>query len=76
MSGRGAKVHALQLKYEAESAEFKIDIENYLKNSVGVAEHPHLIESLDGLISKLADAEDKLNCLNHNFSISLYEQDS
>jgi len=76
MSGRVEKINALQLKYEAEIAEFKIDIENYLNSSVGVAEHPHLIESLNGIVAKLADSEDKLNCLTHNFSIDLYEQDS
>tara|TARA_R100000781_G_scaffold10135_3_gene9829 strand:+ start:5117 stop:5347 length:231 start_codon:yes stop_codon:yes gene_type:complete len=75
MSDRGAKVQALKLKYEAEIAEYKVDVENYLKHSVGVAEHPHIIESLDLLISKLANAEDKLNSLTNHFSVNLYERD-
>jgi len=75
MSDRGAKVQALKLKYEAEIAEYKVDVENYLKHSVGVAEHPHIVESLDLLISKLANAEDKLNSLINHFSINLYERD-
>ena len=75
MSDRGAKVQALKLKYEAEIAEYKVDVENYLKHSVGVAEHPHIIESLDLLISKLANAEDKLNSLINHFSVNLYERD-
>lgn len=62
-------VNALRLKYEAEVAVAKINIENYLSRSVGVAEHPHLIESLDGLISELSTAEDKLECIRKdNFS--------
>lgn len=60
-------INALRLKYEAEAAAVKIDIENYLNHSVGVAEHPHLIESLDGLMAELSTAEDKLNCLKDNF---------
>jgi uncharacterized protein (DUF342 family) len=75
MSDRGAKVQALKLKYEAEIAEYKVDVENYLKHSVGVAEHPHIVESLDLLISKLANAEDKLNSLINHFSVNLYERD-
>ena len=75
MSDRGAKVQALKLKYEAEIAEYKVDVENYLKHSVGVAENPHIIESLDLLISKLANAEDKLNSLTNHFSVNLYERD-
>ena len=74
--GRHAKIKALRLKYEASIAEVKVDIENYLMNSVGVAEHPHIVESLDVLISTLADAEDKLQSLNNNFISTLYRQDN
>jgi len=63
------KIHALKLKYEAEIEEMKIDIDNYLTNSVGVAEHPHLMESINGLIGQLAEVEDKLECLKNNFIV-------
>ena len=36
---------------------------NYVTNSVGVAEHPNIIESIDLLVDKLANAEDKLRTL-------------
>jgi len=61
------RLNALKLKYESEIAAAKVDIENYLNHSVGVAEHPHLIESLDGLVSELSTSEDRLNCLKDNF---------
>ena len=61
------KVNVLKLIYEAQVESAKVDIDNYLDNSVGVAEHPHLIESLDGLMAELSTAEDKLNCLKDNF---------
>jgi hypothetical protein len=75
MADRGEKVQALRLKYEAEIALYKVEIENYLTHSVGVAEHPHIIESLDGLITQLTDSEDKLYSLNKYFSINLYERE-
>ena len=74
--GRHAKIKALRLKYEASIAEAKVDIENYLMNSVGVAEHPHIVESLDGLIYTLVDAEDKRESLKKNFISTLYRQDN
>ncbi len=74
--GRHPKIKALRLKYEAQIEETKIDIENYLMNSVGVAEHPRIMESLDALIASLAESEDKLQALKTNFSPKLYEQDS
>ena len=42
---------------------------------MGVAEHPRVVESLDGLVSMLANAEDKLNSLTNNFVTALYEQE-
>tara|TARA_Y100000034_G_C6693419_1_gene305424 strand:+ start:316 stop:549 length:234 start_codon:yes stop_codon:yes gene_type:complete len=75
MVSRHQKLRALKLKYEAEIAEAKADIENYLEYSVGVAEHPRVVESLDGLVSMLANAEDKLNSLTNNFVTALYEQE-
>jgi|TARA_R110000823_G_C15705127_1_gene476921 hypothetical protein len=75
MSDRDTKIYALKLKYEAEIAEYTVDIENYLNHSAGVAEHPHIIDSLDGLISKLANSEDKLNSVIRNFSRDLYQRE-
>jgi hypothetical protein len=54
---------ALKLKYEAEIKEAETNIINYVTNSVGVAEHPNIIESIDLLVDKLANAEDKLRTL-------------
>ena len=72
MADRGEKVQALRLKYEAEIGEYIVDIENYLDHGVGVAEHPHLVASLDGLMDKLATSEDKLKSLETNFSTNAY----
>ena len=59
--------NALRLKYEAERTEAETNLINYFNSSVGVAEHPNIIESMDLLIDKLATAEDKLRTLKENF---------
>ena len=59
--------NALRLKYEAERTEAETNLINYFNSSVGVAEHPNIIESMDLLIDKLANAEDKLKTLKENF---------
>jgi len=64
---RMRKVNVLKLIYEAQVASAKVDIDNYLDNSVGVAEHPNLMDSLDDLVTKLSTIEDKLICLKKNF---------
>ena len=52
-------INALKLKYDAQIAEHTANISILLQNGVGVAEHPGIIETLDGEVSKLAEAEDK-----------------
>ena len=61
------RVEALKRKYEADIAIAKAELEVYFESSVGVAEHPHIIESMDKLITELANAEEKLKCLLDNF---------
>tara|TARA_E500000178_G_C16879977_1_gene688503 strand:+ start:96 stop:305 length:210 start_codon:yes stop_codon:yes gene_type:complete len=64
----GTKLYeALKVRYEAEIMEAKANLENYLDNKVGVAEHPNIVESADILIGQLATAEDKLRTLKQNY---------
>ena len=57
---------ALKRKYEADIAIAKAELEVYFESSVGVAEHPHIIESLDKLMTEVGNAEEKLDCLLDN----------
>ena len=61
------RVDALRRKYEADIAIAKAELENYFEASVGVGDHPHIIESMDLLMTQLANAEEKLECLLDNF---------
>mgnify|MGYP000041169825 FL=1 len=61
------KTNALKKKYEADIAVAKTELDTYFESSVGVAEHPHIIESMDILMTQLATAEEKLKSLKENF---------
>ena len=58
---------ALEIKYQAEKAEAKANLEVYFQNKVGVAEHPNVIESMDKLIEQYANAAEKLKTLQQEF---------
>tara|TARA_R100000808_G_scaffold6647_1_gene19573 strand:- start:31 stop:234 length:204 start_codon:yes stop_codon:yes gene_type:complete len=51
---------ALKMTYEAEIATATANLENYLYNSVGVAEHPDIMKSMDAMIEKIATAKEKI----------------
>ncbi len=53
--------------FEADIAVAKTELDTYFESSVGVAEHPHIIESMDILMTQLATAEEKLKSLKQNF---------
>jgi hypothetical protein len=56
-------LEALKKRYEAQIAEAKVTLKIYLTNSVGIGEHPQHLEEVDKLLSKIAEAEDKLKAL-------------
>ena len=61
------RFNALKKMYESEMAIAKAELNTYIESSVGVAEHPHIIESMDLLMTQLANAEEKLKSLEANF---------
>ena len=65
---RDQKLKALELKYRAGIAEHLAEIQNYVDNSVGVGEHGNLVESMDQLIGKLSEFEEKLITLEKYFN--------
>ena len=58
-------IDALKLTYEAQIATAKANLSVYMDNSVGVAEHPDIIKSIDALISDLAQAQEKLDAISY-----------
>jgi len=46
-------------------AEANVNI--YFENSVGIGEHSDILEAVDGELEKIADAQDKIDVLEHHF---------
>jgi len=61
------KVDALRAKYQAEKLEAIAALEVYVKNSVGIGEHPQIIEEMDKLVEQVANANDCLATLDEIF---------
>lgn len=60
-------MRAVLARFEAERQEALATLELYLTASVGVGEHPKIIEELAAATRQLADAEEALETLNKNF---------
>jgi hypothetical protein len=67
MDIRESMIKALRKKYEADIEEAKATAEVYLQRPVGIGEHPQFIEELDKLVSKIAEADDKIKTINSHF---------
>ena len=63
MSKRTAMLASLRARYEADIAEADTTINIYLDHPVAIGEHPQHLEEIDKLLSKIADAKDKLESL-------------
>jgi len=61
------KIDALCCLYKAEIAMYTAEVNNYIDNPVAVGEHGNLVETMDKLIAKIAEAEDKLIVLETHF---------
>ena len=55
---------ALRAKYNADYKQAKLTLDIYLKNAVGIGEHPQHFEEMDKLVDAMATAKDKLNTLD------------
>ena len=71
MSIRESMIKALRKKYEADVEEAKATAEIYLERPAGIGEHPQFIQELDKLMSKIAEAEDKLTIVNLRFDLDM-----
>ena len=65
---RRALLQALEDRYNAEISNADATIQIYLNNSVGIGEHIDIVETVEKELTKLAEAEDKLETLINNFS--------
>lgn len=64
------KLQALKARYQARKLEAIAELENYMKNSAGIGEHPHIIDEMDKLVSTIADADGCMQVLDEVFTTS------
>ena len=56
-------IEALVKRLEGEIAIAKANTEVYLTSSVGIGEHPDIVEAIETQITKIADAEEKIETI-------------
>jgi hypothetical protein len=56
-------LEALKKRYEAQIAESIATLNIYVKNSVGIGEHPQHLNEMDKLLQVIVDAEEKIKVI-------------
>ena len=64
---RDELIKASRIHFKAHIEKHRINVENLLNNSVGVAEHPDLMDSIEKELDLIAEYDDKLEMLNKYF---------
>lgn len=59
---------ALVKKLEGEIEVAKANVMVYKRNSAGIGEHPDIVEAIETQITKISEAEDKIEVINKHFS--------
>ena len=59
------KIEALRKRYEAKIAENIATLDVYRNNSMGIGEHPQIIDEMDNMISQIADYEGRIQVLRN-----------
>ena len=59
----GLLLDALYAKYHADKSDAVAKLDVYLNNSVGIGEHPDILNEMDKFIEKFAEAQGKLDSL-------------
>ena len=63
------KLRALKSRYNAQKDNAFATLEVYLTNSVGIGEHPQIMDEIDKLIRSIAEADDCLEVLSKYIEI-------
>ena len=64
---KGRILDALKLKYRGEMEFHRMNIDIYLKNPVGIGEHPDVLGAIDTEVEALAAVTEKLQTLLNSF---------
>ena len=61
-------IKASRIHFKAHIEKHRMNIENLLNNSVGVAEHPDLMDTIEKELGIIAEYDDKLAVVDKYFS--------
>ena len=67
MSNRAEMIKALKSHAQGHIDKHKMNVEVYLNNSVGIGEHPAVLEAIEKEIAVIAQYMDELEVLNRYF---------
>ena len=67
MSNRSEMIKALKSHAQGHIDKHKMNVEVYLNNSVGIGEHPDVLEAIEKEIAVIATYMDELEVLNRYF---------
>ena len=68
-------LQALKKKLEGAVAVAKANVLIYKQKSVGIGEHPEIVQAIEMEISKMAEAQDKLDTVNQLLNEKEFLQD-
>ena len=61
-------LEALVKKLEGEVEAAKANVIVYTRNSVGIGEHPEVVEAIEAQVEKIANAQEKIDIIKKHFS--------
>ena len=65
---RSELIKASKIHFKAYIAKHIVNVENMLNNSVGVGEHPDIMDSIEKELEQIANYDDLLEALNKYFA--------
>ena len=68
MSNRAKMIDALKSHAQGHIDKHKMNVNVYLDNSVGIGEHPDVLEAIEKELAVIAQYMDELEVLNRYFS--------
>ena len=60
---------ASRLHFKAHIEKHKVNVNNLLRNAVGVAEHPDIMETIEKELEIIAEYDDKLEIIKKYFPL-------
>ena len=67
-------IRASKMHFKAHVEKHRINVENLMRNSVGIGEHGDVMEEIEKELDAMAGYDDKLEILNKYFSETINKE--